>query len=375
MWKRILCGILASLTLLSCCACGNKEQQAPKEKPYSNAVDPKPADPDVKPEPQPEPEPEPEPVPDAVVNPLTGEALEDESLVNARPVAVMLNNIHYAMPQHGTSDADMIFEFNVEGSITRMVAFYQDPSKVGTIGSVRSARACFIETIMGMDAIYVHAGGSAEAKRMLRELNVDHISESAGEVFWRDAERRKTMAIEHTLMTSGERILNYIDKSSFRREHNEDYSYPITYVENATPAGGEAAEHVVVKFSGYKQGYFDYNAETGLYQISQRYSTLGTVDPYMDGNTGEQVAVTNLIVLRTTVANSGDSKGHMNIDLKGGNVGMFFCGGKAEPITWKKATTNDPFTFYHEDGTPLELQVGHTYVCVIGLNADLTYEG
>lgn len=371
MWKRILCCVLAALTLLGCCACGNKGgKETPSEE-----------NPIVKPEPQPskpvddpEPEPEPDPEPAVIVNPLTGEPLENESLANARPVAVMLNNIHYAMPQHGTSDADMIFEYNVEGSITRMIGFYLDPSKVGTIGSVRSARACFVETVLGMDAIYVHAGGSAEAKRMLRDLKMDHISEGADGVFWRDAERRKTMDIEHTLMTSGERLVKYLDNSSFRREHKEDYSYPITYVEDATPSEGENAAHVKVSFSNYKQGYFDYDTESGLYRICQRFSTRGTVDPYVDGNTGEQVGVTNVIVLRTSVVNSGDSKGHMNIALQGGNAGMFFCGGKAEPITWRKATMNDPFTFYHEDGTPLALQVGHTYVCVIGLNAGLTYE-
>ena len=370
MWKRVLCFVLTVLTLLSCCACGNKGQDAPKEEAPAETVDPEP-----KPKPIPKPIPEPEPEPEVIVNPLTGEPLEDPSLANRRPVAVMLNNIHYAMPQHGVSEADMIFEYNVEGAITRMVALYQDPSKVGTIGSVRSARACFIETILGMDAIYVHAGGSAEAKRMLRELSVDHISEGASEVFWRDAERRKTMAIEHTLMTSGENILNYIEKSSFRRDHNEDYVYPITYVENATPANGEDASHVVVHFSHYKVGYFDYDPETGLYMISQYFNTLGTVDPYIDGNTKEQTGVPNLLVLRTNVANSGDSKGHMNITVNGSNSGVYFCGGKAEPITWHKDDRYEPFTFYHADGTPLSLQVGHTYVCVIDVNAKLTYNG
>ena len=74
-------------------------------------------------------------------------------------------------------------------------------------------------------------------------------------------------------------------------------------------------------------------------------------------------------------ANSGDSKGHMNITVNGSNSGYYFCGGKAEPITWKKDGTYAPFTFYHADGTPLSLQTGHTYVCVIGLRADLTYNG
>ena len=59
-----------------------------------------------------------------VANPLTGEPMVNPERVNYRPVASMVNNIHLAMPQHGVADADIIFEYNVEGGITRMVAFF-----------------------------------------------------------------------------------------------------------------------------------------------------------------------------------------------------------------------------------------------------------
>lgn len=355
MWKRFLCGLLSLMMLLSCVACGAKEDPEPQSEPERTVV-----------EPQPEPEPEPEPEP-AIVNPLTGETLEDPALVNRRPVAVMLNNLYEAMPQHGVSQADMIFEYNVEYGITRMVGLFQDPSQVGVIGSVRSARACFVETVLGMDALYFHCGGSGEALRMMRDLGMDHFSENY-DVYYRDQERYKTRAWEHTLMTSGEAIASFLDNSSYRRDHYDGYSYPIQYVENGTPENGKTAQDVYVTFSDYKTGVFRYDADTGLYMISQ-YG-----EPYIDGNTSEQVGVTNLLVLRTTVYNSGDSKGHMVIDLQGSDSGMYFCGGKCEEITWQKPSMEEPFTYYHADGTPLALQVGHTYVCVIGHDAGLSYE-
>ena len=301
------------------------------------------------------------------INPLTGEQIDDPSLVNRRPVAVMLNNHYDAMPQHGVSQADMIFEYNVEGGITRMVGFFFDPSKVGVIGSIRSARACFVETVLGMDAIYFHCGGSTEADNMMYNLGMDHIDENY-DVYWRDYGRYETRAWEHTLMTSGESIANFLDARNFRRDHYDDYSYPIQYVEDGTPKNGETAEHVYVRFSNYKTGEFDYNADTGLYMINEYGS------PYIDGNTNEQVGVTNLLVLRTTVYNSGDSSGHMVIDLQGSDSGMYFCGGKCEEITWEKDSMYDPFVYYHADGTPLDLQVGHTYVCVIAHDAGLSYD-
>ena len=301
------------------------------------------------------------------VNPLTGEEIDDPALINRRPVAVMLNNHYEAMPQHGVSQADMIFEYNVEGGITRMIGFFFDPSKVGVIGSIRSARACFVETALGMDAIYFHCGGSQEAYDMMANLGMDHINDN-GNVYYRDYARYETRAWEHTLMTTGDSIANFLDSSGFRRDHYADYTYPIQYVEDGTPKNGETADHVYVAFSNYKTGEFDYDADTGLYMINQ-YGA-----PYIDGNTYEQVGVTNLLVLRTTVYNSGDSKGHMVIDLQGSDGGMYFCGGKCEEITWEKDSMYYPFTYYHADGTPLDLQVGHTYVCVIAHDAGLSYE-
>lgn len=375
MWKKILCLLLALLMLLSCAACGSKTPDPPQNENNENSENQ-----EVTPEPLPpentEPddntenaenaentEPDPEPT---AINYLTGEPLEDPALVTRRPVAVMLNDIHVAMPQHGQSEADMIFEYNVEGGITRMVAFYLDPSKVGTIGSVRSARACFVETVYGMDAIYVHAGGSPEAVQMISSYGITDLNEGCS-IFWRDSERRKTMAYEHTLMTSGENIANYLEKTGKRTELRDGFSYPVTFVEDATPVNGETAARVEAVFSNYKSTTFTYDEASGLYRIGQFNKA------YVDGNTGEQVTTTNVLVLRTSVVNSGDDKGRMNIDLRGSGQGVFFCGGKAEPITWAKEGPKSPFTYYHADGTPLSLQVGHTYVCVIAKSATLSY--
>lgn len=296
--------------------------------------------------------------PEPVLNPLTGLPLQDASHVNSRPVAVMLNNLHLAMPQHGVSDADMIFEFNVEGGITRMVGFFQEIDRVGTIGSIRSARACFIETVLGMDAIYAHAGGSEEAFYMIYRYGLDDIDEN-DIAYWRDEDRAQTMDFEHTLMTSGEKLSEYIADRGFRTQHEADYRYPVTFVEDGTPVNGTQAEHIQIPFSYYKTGTFDYDAQSKLYMVGQ-YG-----DAYIDGNTGRQVGVTNLLVLYTDVYNSGDAKGHMVIDLQGAGAGTFFCGGKAVDIEWRKADMSDPFTYYLTDGTPLSLGAGRTYVCVV----------
>ncbi len=343
MKRQIIAFLLAVGILLICTGCGAKQGPSPAPEP-------------------------PAPIPEekTTPNPLTGEPLHDPDAAERRPVAVMLNNIHYAMPQHGVSDADMIFEFNVEGGITRMVAFYQEIGCHSTIGSVRSARPCFLETVIGMDAIYVHAGASDEASRMIYRYDVDDIDEDAFDCFWRDEKRAETMDFEHTLMTKGSLIQDYITANGWRLEHEKGYHYPITYVEDGTPADGTAATDVSVKFSNYKTGTFTYDPAAKLYRIGQ-YD-----DAYIDGNTGEQVGVTNLLILRTSVYNSGDASGHMIIDVRNSGEGIYLCGGKAVDIQWHKEEIDDPFTYTTEDGAPLSLGIGKTYVCVVGEDAPVS---
>ena len=92
-------------------------------------------------------------------NELTGLPI-DEEYVNKRPIRVMINNLEGAQPLLGVSDADLIYECPVEGGITRLLAIFKNPKGIQKIGSVRSARPYFINIAQGLDAIYMHIGGS-----------------------------------------------------------------------------------------------------------------------------------------------------------------------------------------------------------------------
>jgi hypothetical protein len=55
------------------------------------------------------------------------------------PVAVIIENTREAYPQHGLSEADVVYELTVEGKITRFVAIFNGnrPEKVGPVRSIR----------------------------------------------------------------------------------------------------------------------------------------------------------------------------------------------------------------------------------------------
>lgn len=359
--------LLLALLLLS--SCGNQAEEPPEESETPS--------PTVSGSPSPSPsesEPEPSPTPAGPANPLTGEAMEDEDQIKARPVAVMLNNITAALPQQGNGGADIIYEVIAEGGITRMLGVFQSLDGVDIIGSVRSSRPYFVELAMGMDAVYVHAGGSEDAYSCMSSWNTDHMDGvrgvySGNGLFWRSRNRiaGKSYAAEHSLITSGESIQQHLADSGFRLEHNEGWTSPMTFTEDGTPEDGSPAKTVTVSHYGKKATLFRYDEAAKKYLVEEYGGA------YIDGNTGEQIAVTNVLALRARMADMQDGYGHVSISLDKGD-GWFACGGKVIPITWKKGSYSDPLTYYTQDGKPLALGQGKTYVNIIPATAEVACE-
>ena len=362
--KRFAC-LLCALLLLLLPACGDTNAE-PSVEPSDTVVSTPPETPAPTPVPTSTPAP-------AFYHPLTGVPCYKD-LSGSRPVAIMLNNLKDALPQQGNSQADIIYEVLAEGGITRMLALYQDPGSLGLIGSVRSARQYYWELAQGHDAVYIHAGASPEfynTKNSLGLFTVDGVngyySGADAGMFWRDRDRIEGhhYAFEHSLLTSGEAITAMLDKAD-KKLHTDGYQYEMTFSDDGTPAAGQSASTVTVPFSNYKTGVFQYDEAAGVYLVEEYGG------PYIDGNDGSQVAVTNLLVLQT-VCTVVDDAGRVNVALSSGN-GWFACGGKLVPITWEKGSANEQLRYYNEDGSPLTLGRGKSYVCIIPTSRTVSVE-
>ena len=367
--KRFIMIIMSVLlVLLTCCA------EVPEPEPSETATPtPTPAaSPSPTPRPTPSPTPEPTPSPEPVVgnNPLTG-LMMDESLEGRRPVAIMFNNLKASMPQCGVSEADIIYEALAEGDVTRMVGVFMDPYKVSTFGSIRSTRAYYLDIAQSHDAVLVHAGGSPEAYNEIPKRGVTTIdgTQAAGVYFYRDPVRKATIGLEHTLFITGAKILEAVEKTVKRPLIKDSYADALRFVVDGTPTDGVPAAKLTLRYSGYKTGIFEYDDATGLYNVSQYNG------PYADGNNDVQVAVRNVLVLRmgfTTIA--GDEALRRRADIVSTGEGYFLCGGKWVPIQWSRTSHDAPFVYTCEDGTPLELGMGKTYVNLFPKNYAVTLE-
>ena len=307
----LLLSLALTAGLLSACGTGDTPAA-------SSSMPDEPAVSVIAPVEEPEPEPEPEPVL-PYTDPLTGEGSAVD-LANARPVAIMLNNLKKALPQLGVSQADLIYELPAEGGITRMMAVFQSVDGVGDLGSVRSARDYYVSLARGHDAVFLHAGGSPQAYSAIKNLGVTALDcvngPYEGTLFWRDKTRKKTMGLEHSVLTSGQTIQNLLPTYNIRLEHKDGFSYPVSFLLEGETASGEPAE--------------------------------------------------------TVSAIKGDDKGRQSVRTTGTGSGQLFCDGRVQDITWSRSSDSSPMTYSDAAGNPLRLGVGTSYINIVGRSATVT---
>ncbi len=376
------------LSLLTACS------QAPQVPDEPVVTEPAPQEPvtppaivePVEPEPAPLPEPEPEPEPDpdlfvaeGNVNPLTGlcDGISDEALTH-RPVAVMINNMIKALPQWGISQADIIYEMLAEGRITRFLAIFQDYSKIEKLASIRSARPYYMDIAQSYGAVYIHFGGSVPAYDAIAArkdlIHLDGIKGNwEGTVVFRDPERRKQMGLEHSVYTTGEYLQLAMEKLAAKgydleqTEHPSAFTFGEKWSENSA-VQGEKADKVTVTFSSSHKPWFEYDKE------SEKYLRFQYGDPQWDGHMECQLAIDNVLVLRMPTTDIPSDLKLIDVDTTGEGEGYFFTKGRYVPITWQKEKYNSEILYFTQDGQPLVVSRGTTFVSVVTTTADVVIE-
>ena len=81
----------------------------------------------------------------------------DEEIANRRPVSIMVPNTKTAS-QYGLSEASVLYECNVESSITRLMGIWEDWDNLEKIGNIRSSRDYFMYWSFEWDAFNIHYG-------------------------------------------------------------------------------------------------------------------------------------------------------------------------------------------------------------------------
>jgi len=333
---------------------------------------------------------------------LTGLPVEEYIRIR-RPVAVVINNIHRALPQSGIASADIIYEVLSEGDVTRLIGIFQSDIP-DQIGPVRSARDYFVDFAFNHDAIFVHHGASPSGYSRIRGQGIHVMDGMAleGSVFWRDRtypawhHNSGTRPMEHSSYTGWERMAQHIDSRSIREwiSYEERYGFqfgaiPANIVGHATGnlAGGSTAtaeelsestaedaasntaRRILVPFSPNYIRTFIFDEDSGLYLVENRDGA------HRDANTEAQVSVTNVLIQLTGKrVIAGDEAGRRVVDTIGSGTGFLATGGYYFPVRWTKDSHSSPMQWFFDDGSPLMLSPGRTWINVFQTTGTVTFE-
>ena len=303
------------------------------------------------------------------MNPLTGLGSATDITRN-RPVAVSISNQKGALPSNATngiSQADIVYEFMVEGGITRFVGVYQDISTVGTIGSIRSARHYMVQIAESHDAFWVHAGGSPLGFEEIEKRSIDNFCSVQGirnSVFTKNVNRvpGHTVGDYHGMTANGASIAQRILTSDMRKTHNSNYIQPYFFTDSHPVKNGADASKVSIKYSAAKDSIFTYDSSRNLYFMNQFGSQ------FTDANNNAPVAFTNLILIDMPtydLVGHGSGAGRQDMETVGSGNGYLVSGGKYEKIIWLRPDKESPFIFGYENGDLIELSRGKTYIGLV----------
>ncbi len=350
--KRLVCAVLLLSTLFSLFACAGN---APQTTATQDLLNPNDALTQTQTSSDTTDAVPPVPETSKYLNPLTG--LEcDVDHAGKRPIGIMIGNTKDALPQYGLSKMDIIYEVLAEGGILRLEGFVLDYQSIEKIGSIRSARAYYAELASAHDAIFVHSGINIYATPHVKKLGVNNIN-ATGDAFFRDP-AREGYSREHTHFVWGAKLDSTIAQFKYRTELSDPNFTSFPFDSNFTTLGtGKAATYVKVKHSGYNVSEFRYNATDKKYYHSQYGAD------HIDGANKEKVATENVFVLFAAHGYFADGKSR-NITLTGQGKGYYMTCGEMIPIVWKRAGENGTFSYFKEDGTPLSVRPGKSYVSI-----------
>lgn len=327
--------------------------------------------PNVKEEPEPEETPE-EPEEDLppeegmVRSRITNEWVTEE-VNNTRPLAIMTPNTKTAS-QYGISNADVVYECNVEGSITRLMWIIQDWKNADRLGNVRSCRDYYVYWAFEWDALYVHFGGPFYIDEVISRT--DDIDGKTSSNFWRakDAKNATDNAYVDAagIMTDIDR-LGYALKLRDGYADEQHYRFASDKEPNDLSQYSDAIKADKIDMSPtypVTNCYFIYNSDTGLYERFQHLA--GASDgPHTDLATGKQLTFKNVLI-QNTYHEVRDDKGYLAFQCHDTTRdGWFFTNGKGIHVNWKKTSDYGATRYYDDAGNEIELNTGKTMVCIV----------
>lgn len=288
-------------------------------------------------------------------SPFTGEMLKEIKYKHA--ISVSIENSPAARPQSGLESAEIVYEFMLEGGITRFLAFFwpEIPEKVGPI---RSARPFLIDTAKSYDSLFLHAGASPDGFQKLSDSGILHLDQIyQSQYFWRSSKR----LAPHNLY-SGK-----IPLQDFTAELDQiEYPNRFKFLTASIMSNPQKAEEITIDYWGDYSVNYRYDTEANMY-----YRFLYDFETPHRVENGHQLSAKNIIV-QFTNTEVKDNEGRLEMNLNKGGKALLFRDGIVISGSWQK-NGDSWIVYYDKNGSELEINPGQTWIQVVPDDTEIKY--
>lgn len=311
------------------------------------------------------------------INSLTGKPYPDEEAMNRANLLVKISNFPPVVrPQSGLNLADVVYEYEVEGGVTRFAALYRSNAPEH-VGPIRSGRLVDLELAPMYEALWAYSGSSDPIKKIVEDgeqtpwgYNIfspqfgDNCEDAGFCRFPKD-----DLAFEHTLYLNTQMLWEDADK----REVNIPYrAKGFAFSEDLAP-DGLPANDIFIKWYGLGNARWQYDEET------DRYLRYTDNVPHYDALDNSQVWADNLVIIQVPHNNRPDlfepesKSASVEIALWNDPAGTYgqtaylIRDGVMHQGYWvrRNETMGSALELQFPNGEPMKLKPGRTWVSIV----------
>ena len=290
-------------------------------------------------------------------SPFSGKVIQEKHFQNA--LMAVIENSSQARPQSGLNSAPIVYEYLVEGGITRFLALYWNdiPNKIGPI---RSARPYLIKTADSHKSILLHAGASPAGFGILQNNDIKHIDQIYnGNYFWRGSDKK----IPHNLFTGYFKISDYLNNMTGQEYKNRFKFKDFSFINTEKIE----AKKINIDYWGNYNVKYKYDVDNNVYKrYMQDFET-----PHL--NTNNEQIIANNILVKFVKTNTKDDQGRLEMKINGEGKAYYFIDGDFIEGKWKKEEGNWT-VFYNKKNKEIELNPGKTWIQVVPQTVEIKYE-
>ncbi len=302
-------------------------------------------------------------------NPLTGLIPVDEEKLDRRPMMVKISNFpRNGRPHAGLSFADIVFEYYIGEEMNRFLALYYG-NDTPQVGPIRSGSPVDSQLTSLYQGIVNYGNEDPQVDGMLIKA-----LEGRALPVWKCPSPPIYGADSDSIVGvfgNTEELSTFADRLNV---NNTRPSLNGMVFDNNIPLSSRQIMKLGVEYSERNRGEWYYDPQTGLYDrwIENFKDGDYFMEPLVDRVNNQQLKFANVIIIFSKYTE--DNPTRYKIDLwnnRNGQRALIFRDGLIIEGIWKVESPDQPIQFVDENGTPIALKPGNSWIVIANEESSL----